>query len=152
MKLELSKEQYENLIKMLSITSWILDVLEDADAEDGDYDQEIEQMRDLEQYILSKHEDFQANESVVFEPELGSYIVTQEVEDFVVPILEVYEDYFFWEELANRMVSRDLVDKYGEKKVSHMDPLDRMELEEEFYNKYHEEFFQNGLKRLHIQS
>lgn len=150
MQLELTKEQYENLVKMLSISNWVLEVLEAVDEEDGDYEKEIEEMQELEQYILSKHADFDSHGKILFEPQMENYITTQEVEDEIVPIMEIYEDYAFWEELTHRMARRDLIEEHGEKKIHEMDPLHRMELEEEFLIKYGEEFSQNGLVRLHI--
>lgn len=151
MQLELSTKQYENLVKMLSLSNWVLDVLSNVDEDDGDYDKELAEMEELEQYILSKHADFQSHGKVLFEPQMESYITTQEVEDEVLPIMEIYEDYSFWEELTHRMARRDLIDEYGEPKVNEMDPLNRMELEEEFLIKYSEEFLHNGLMRLKIQ-
>ncbi|MCB1178646.1 MAG: hypothetical protein KDK36_13760 [Leptospiraceae bacterium] len=146
MEIEFSKEQYNSLIKAVSIANWI-----SSSIDDEEFANSINELQNLEQYIFSQNEKFEANDKIYMEPELKEYYPTNELEEDIAPMLDNYDDFVFWEELTHRLARRDFVDEYGEEKVSNMDPLNRMELEEEFLVKYSEEFSTNGIGRLTIQ-
>lgn len=144
MKLELTKEQYLSLLKALSIASWVsMSITEIEDDLELDFEP-------LEQYVMSKHKDFSVEEEVFFDKDTNSYYPTQDFEDSILPIIDIFEDTTFWEELTHRLARRDMQDKYGEASVDAMDPLERLNLEEEYLIKYSEEFSQFGVHRLRV--
>ena len=144
MNLDLTKEQYLSLLKALSIASWVsTSITEIEDELELDFEP-------LEQYVMSKHKDFNVEEEVFFDKDTNSYYPTQDFEDSVIPIIDIFEDTTFWEELTHRLSRRDMQDKYGEKAIDSMDPLERMNLEEEYLIKYSEEFGQFGVHRLRV--
>lgn len=150
MNIEFTKEQYENLVKMITIATTVLDVVNEEIYEDEApiFDDEIQAMRELEQYILSKHKDFDFHK--VFVDAGNIYTVTYEIEEEVLLLIELYEEYSFWEELTYRLARRDVIEEYGENEVNNMDPLQLSELEESYLSKYREEFSQYGIDRLRI--
>ena len=101
MNLELTKEQYLSLLKALSIASWVnTSITEIEDDLELDFEP-------LEQYVMSKHKDFGVEEEVFFDKDTNSYYPTQDFEDSVIPIIDIFEDTTFWEELTHRLSRRD---------------------------------------------
>ncbi|MCB1141663.1 MAG: hypothetical protein H7A24_13185 [Leptospiraceae bacterium] len=146
MELKLTEAQYKTLLKSITISSWITSILTENDEID------VSDIDELEQYILSQSEEFNSKESVFFDEEMNTYFATQEIEESVVPIIDTYEEYCFWDEITHRLARRDLIQEEGEEAVINMDPLNRMELEEEYLVKYSEEFSQYGIHRLTISN
>ena len=91
MQLELTKDQYISLLKAISIATWVSATVQEIDEEI------TEEFDPLEQYILSKHEEFGVKEEVFFDTETSTYFPTQEFEDEIVPIIDVFEDTSFWD-------------------------------------------------------
>lgn len=149
MEIKLTKEQYYNLVKLITIAGWVLETVATEIDEDGIFEDEIEPMLDTEQYILSKHEDFKLKK--VFKDSDNYYSVTYELEEEVLPLLELFAENSFWDELAHRLARRDVIEEYGESAVNSMDPLQLHEFEDEHIRKYQDEFSQNGIDRLKIK-
>jgi hypothetical protein len=146
MKLDLTKDQYLSLLKALSVASWVSSAVIDSE-EDVEVDFEP-----LEQYVMSKHSEFGVSdgEEVFFDKDTNLYFPTQDFEDEIMPVIDLFEDTSFWEELTHRLARRDLLEKHGEKVIEEMDPLARLGLEEEHLIKYSEEFSQFGVHRLRV--
>jgi hypothetical protein len=66
--------------------------------------------------------------------------------------IEKFENKSFGEDLIDRLAQRDLIRELGEEKILSLDPLDRMEKEDPFREKYEEEFEIHGIDRLEIVS
>lgn len=146
MNITVTKEQYQTLLKTLKIAEWVLSSAE-QDAEEETFREEFEK---FDQYILSQYKEFDAKDSVFFDSELNMHFVTQEVESSIIPFVEHYEEYIFWDELNFRLARRDLILDKGEDEVYTMDPLERMNFEEEYLVKYSQEFETHGVSRLRI--
>jgi hypothetical protein len=146
MKIEMNKEQYLSLLKALAVASWVSSAVVESEED------VIVDFEPLEQYIMSKHKEFgiEDGEEVFFDKDNNLYFPTQDFEDEIMPIIDVFEDTSFWEELTHRLARRDLLEKHGEKTTEEMDPLARMGMEEEFLVKYSEEFSQFGVHRLRV--
>ena len=151
MQIELSQEQYKTLVKSLALAGWVTSVVNDEKFEDEVIAEKVQEFQELEQYILSKYEEFGAKDLVFQEPETKEFLTYQQVEESIFPILETYEEFIFWDELTFRLSRRDLLLNHGEDAVQVMDPLHRMELEEEYLVRYNDEFNRNDLSRLFIQ-
>lgn len=144
MNLELTKKQYISLVKALTIAGWM------AASVDEEFEELTKELSELEQYVLSKAESFGANAEIYLEPEINAYYPTQKIEGEIADFLESYDDSVFWDELTHRMARRDLIEEYGLEKIQSMDPLNRVELEEEFLLIYSNEFTANGIENLDI--
>jgi hypothetical protein len=145
LELKLTNEQYLTLLKTVTLSTWVTSII----AENEELD--VSEFEELEQHIYSQFKNFEAASSIFYDSETESYFATQEIEDSIQPILEIYEEYSFWDELTHRLARRDFIQIEGEESILNMDPLDRMEREEEYLIKYSEEFSLNGLNRLNIQ-
>lgn len=148
MKIDLSKEEYQTLVELLEIASWVLH------AHKTEQRPETQKYREFEQKIYSYAEELDLSNLIVYHEELKQYFSTREFEEDspVMGFVEEFENASFWDELVNRMAIRDLVRAVGEKKAQ------RMTMEERFLkmvpleDKYWTEFVANGLDNLTVQS
>lgn len=147
MELNLTKEQYISLVKALTIASWVA-----SSVDEEEFNSLCSELEDIEQTVLSVSDKFGASSHIYFDPESKTHFPTQLIEGEIAAFLECYDDFVFWDELNHRLARRDFVEEYGLDKVEKMDPLNRMELEEEFIEKYSEEFTTHGVERLQINS
>jgi hypothetical protein len=145
MNMDVSKEQYERLIKLVYLGNWMINaVREDAD-QIGEYN-ELEQHiysfakgMGLEKYVAfdEKTKRFSANWSEATAPDMERYI-------------EEYNDENFWHELIHRLAERDLAAQYGEETLLAMPLEQRLEKQEVVAEKYAHEFEEHGITRLAV--
>jgi hypothetical protein len=139
MKIELTKEQYRKLIELLFLGNWIANATRTGvkgDEMRTDY-------QDIEKYILSFAGDFRAGDAVLKEE--GEYFTTMQFEESLIPLIEGYDEYTFWEELADRLANRDLLKEIGPVRILKDEHMERKDTIEE---RYQEEFEKNGLRNL----
>jgi hypothetical protein len=90
---------------------------------------------------------------VEYDPELNKYFPSREYEETssVMDAIVDYDNECFWEELTERLATRDLILQEGRDKVTAMDFEERLIKTEAFREKYSREFEQQGLSRLIIK-
>jgi hypothetical protein len=141
MKIELTKEQYRKLIELLFLSHWLINSHRTGakgDEMKTDYDE-------LEQHVFSYAKDFQLGQLVMEEE--GEYFTTMKLEENLMPLIEEYDEYTFWEQLPAQLAERDIRKEIGLVKKLKDEHIERMyEIEET----YQEEFHKNGLKNLVI--
>ncbi len=144
MKINLTKKQYETLIKLIYLGEWVGNAHRTDDR--------VREFEELEQYILSFYKDFGMQRYITYDERLKMFFPTAEFEDEtkVDEYIEEYNDNTFWEELIYRLANRDLIERYGEDAVENMDWEERMRKEEIFIEEYEEEFGRHGVKNLVI--
>jgi len=146
MEIRLTKEQYENLIKLVYLGNWMINAIRLKDERIKKYD-------DIEQYIFSFAKAFSLEKYIEFDKEFNRFFPTREFEENtdIEQYREDYDDEVFWQELSNRLGSRDFYKKYGEEAIRKMDQKERFLKEQEFIIKYEEELEKNGLDNLEIK-
>lgn len=144
MEIKLTKEQYEDLVKVVYLGSWMINSFRTDD--------EIKKFEDLEQHILSYSKDFDLQKSIVYDDKLARFFPTREFEEGeVYQYIDEYDDYNFWDELIYRLARRDFVKKYGESKIKKMSIEERFEKEDPFIEMYESEVENYGIERLEIK-
>ena len=145
MKIELSDKQYEALLKIVYLGSWMAS----STKEEPEMDYE-----EIEQYILSFAKDFKMEKYVGYDKKLKSYYPSEEFEDAtdVVDQIEAYNEYTVWEALVLALSRRDLIKKYGAKKAEQMSDEELLEKEYPLIQKYEEEFREHGFDNLYVKS
>lgn len=148
MNIELTPEQYRTLLKTIFIANWIL-----PDEIDEEHSDSIEKFQNLFQTVLVKAGDFGAKDLVEYDEESKEHILGHEMDhdSDLMHVLEEFNDRNFWEELLYRLVSRDMIEKFGEKTLEEMEPEERMEKEQDFFDRYGDEFETNGLDNLRLK-
>ncbi|WP_373228583.1 hypothetical protein [Cohnella sp.] len=143
MKIELTDKQYRDLIELLFLGDWIAN----ASRTGADGDERIEKYEKVQDYILSQAKHFHAEDIV--KKEGNEFYTTMNFEEPLMPIVEEYDDYTFWEQISNKLAKRDLLREIGPVRQLKEEHRDRMyEIEEQ----YEIEFEENGLKNLVIMN
>lgn len=143
MKLELTDKQYRDLIELLYLGNWIAN----ASRTGAEGDERIEKYEKIQDYILSQAKHFRA-EDIVNE-EGNEFYTTRNFEEPLMPIVEEYDEYTFWEQISSNLAKRDLLREIGPVRQLKDEHRERMyEIEEQ----YEVEFEKNGLKNLVIMS
>jgi hypothetical protein len=145
MDISFTKEQYENLVKLIYLGEWMINGIRTDDR--------IKKFEDLEQYIYSFYKDFGLEKYVEYDEKSKKFFPTNELEmeSDVEGYRLDYEDEVFWDELIDRLARRDFIRQYGEKVIKKMEWKERMEKEDPFIERYDDEFQKHGIERLEIK-
>jgi len=146
MKIDLTKEEYRNLLDMMSIAGFVLG---------SDLDQPkavLDAYSDLLQKIYSYASGVEGEHLVEFYPEQGMAAPSLEFEQTspYLAIVDDYNDYIFWEELVSRLAEQDMIRDLGEAAVIDMPFNERIDREQEYATPYWDEFEKNGLSRVRL--
>jgi hypothetical protein len=136
--LELSAEQYKELIKLVYIGDWVIDEPENI------------VLNDLVQVVFSKAKDAGLESLIEFDKEMNLYMPSQAFDDEVVDIVDDYEEECFWDHLIYRMADKDLVAKMGDE-ADKLTNEERIDLIDPISEKYVKEFEENGIDNLIIK-
>jgi len=144
MKIELTRKQYEALIKLIYLGEWVINAYRTDDR--------LREFEEVEQHILSFYEEFGMERNICFDKELKRFFMTREfeAESHVHDYIDEYNENTFWDELIFRLARRDLIERYGEEAIKNMDLEEMMQKEGVFIDEYEEEFERNGIKNLVI--
>lgn len=146
MELELTKEQYKHLLRLIYLGNSIaLSIKIDQQATLA-YTQ-------LEQYIYSKAANFGLADYVYFDKELKQFFPSEQIEwnQQIRQYKQEYDELVFWEELAVRLGRRDFLRVFGKERVEKMEAQERYKQEFSFVAKYRREFERYGIERLEIR-
>jgi hypothetical protein len=139
MKIELTKQQYRSLIELLFLGDWLVNATRTGEEDD----KRISKYEEVQQLIYSYGKDFEADDFLI--EKYGQLFTTMEFEEPLMPLVDEYDDYTFWEQLSLRLAERDLQRENGPvRKLKEEQMLRKYELEE----MYQEEFEENGLRNL----
>jgi hypothetical protein len=145
MKIEFTQKQYEALLKIVYLGSWMASSTKEEPAKEYE---------NIEQYVLSFAKDFKMEKFVGFDKKLKSYYPSEEFENAtdVIEQIDDYDEYKVWETLVLYLSHRDIVKKYGEKKVEQMSEEELLEKEYPLIQKYEEEFREHGFDNLFVKT
>jgi hypothetical protein len=136
--LELSSEQYKELIKLVYIGDWVIDEPENI------------VMNDLVQQIFSKAKESGHAGMIDFDKKMNLYMPSETFDDEVADIVDDYEEECFWDHLIYRMSEKDLEAKMGEK-MKKLTNEEIINLIDPISEKYLKEFEENGIDNLVVK-
>jgi len=150
MKIELTKEQYKNLLEVSHVANSVLGLLGDV-LPGKEYKKKANEIDNLEDYFISFARDFGCDNLV--EDFKGKTLMKDEIYEKLSETIDKYDDYIFWNELEVRMGKRDFEraktsddEKYiKESKGWYPRRIDTV------YAKYAQEFENYGIDRLEIK-
>ncbi|MCP2521130.1 hypothetical protein NLD30_11895 [SCandidatus Aminicenantes bacterium Aminicenantia_JdfR_composite] len=145
-EIKLTDEQYENLIKLIYLGTWMIGGIRARD-------NLIEKYEDLAQCIYSNAKEDIREKYFEFDEETKRYIPKKEFEEDpeLDEIIDDYNEEVFWNELIFRLAGRDLLRIYGEDAIRNMSIEERAEKEYPLLQMYEEEVIKNGIKNLEIR-
>ena len=144
MQIELTKEQFKEMLLAAMLYSWVYGGLADRKGEN------FEKFEKLAEYLLKVAKDNNLNDLV--ERFHDNLVPSDELSEIEEEIIEEYDDDTFWHELTTRLGKRDFwrtVTPEEKEKIEKDDWLP--ERINEFYEKYEKEFEENGLERLGVK-
>ncbi|MFH1457154.1 MAG: hypothetical protein ABIF17_03535 [Patescibacteria group bacterium] len=149
MKIEISKEQYRKLIKLVYLGNWMINAIRGG----SENEERVKEYDDIEKYIFSFAKDFGLDNFVEYDEEHKEYFATRELEEKtdIAQYIQDYDENAFWDELFYRMSDRDFERKYLQKEISSMSMHKRFEKEEPFREKWDKELMEHGIDRLEIK-
>lgn len=145
MKLELTKEQYKDLLIAVVIGTYIRSAVDDSNGKD------FRKVEEIEDYVLSVAKDFDSGDLIQnFE---GHLMISDDlIEEYHEKYIEEYEQDFFWHELTTRLGQRDFAQNATEEEKRQVEANDGWlgGVIDKYYEKYEEEFEKRGIERLKI--
>ena len=140
MKINFTKKQYEQLLDIVYLGDWIANSIRVGDEQLKEYNQ-------IFQYVGSFAKEFNQEDKVEYSRKYDEYHPTNEYAEKLYPIVEDYDDFVFWQELADRLAARD-IKRSGETFDTHDDYMKRyFQLQTE----YEEELAENGMENLEVR-
>src|SRR3989344_3700773 len=151
MKINITKEQYKDLITMSAIANSIVGILGDMTI-DTDYKKQSNKMEKLEGYLLQFADDFGCSELAqkygeenIFDDEM--------YEKTILPILDDYNEHELFDGLANKLAWRDFRNTHSEAEMKEMENKNSGYFGVELYDyekRYWDEFEKHEFDRLEI--
>ena len=106
MRIELSSEQYADLLRLVSIGAWVEETVRTARSEP------TEHVSDLEQHLFRAAEGTDA--AVHVQKDEEELVPHESIEDDVDTLLDEYEENIFAQTLAHRLAERDFLENASE--------------------------------------
>lgn len=143
MKIDLTKEQYEQLLKVVYLGNWMA-TLPQEECDTG--------IEGIGQFIFSLSVDFGFQNYIGYDDDTKEYFPTEEFEQKtdVIDLIRDYNTYTIYQELVLTLARRDLINQYGEEAMEKMSESEMVEKEYPILMKYQDELQENGLANLVI--
>ncbi len=152
MQIEISKEQYKDLIMMSAVANSVFGMLGDSENA-GNYKKQSLRMDGIEAHLLGSAEDFGCGD--LMQDDEGAVILNDEFyENVVMPILEEYEEMQAFDLLTNKLAWRDFKKEHTKHEINKMAEQNGGYFGVEVYEyekRYWDEFEKNGFERLEIK-
>jgi len=147
MKIDITKEEYMDLLDLLHIANWILV------SHKTTVDPHVEKLEMIIQKFYAMAREIGRGDLVEYDPGKGKYRPTKTLEDTSrsLEFIDEFVDHSFWDELIVRFAERDAARQAGGyEKLDLLDHEDRHALLEPLEERYAEEFNERGIERLEI--
>jgi hypothetical protein len=142
-KINLTKKQCESLIKLVFIGEWVCNATTTERNPD---------MEDCLQAVYRQIYD-QGNKDIFdFDKAKGSVFLNEEKETECLETIDDHNDVVFWDILNEYLSERDLRQNYTETEIEKLDKDVFLDLYYKIQDKYSEEFENNGVDNLHLNS
>lgn len=145
MKLHLTKKEYRALLDYIAIGDWVLHshVVHEEDCS-------VEH-RAVMKKLFSFSKEMQCEDLIEYSQATDDYYETFAYEEALQEaFIQPYNNETFWEELADRLATRDAMREVGEDKLKTMEPLERVKILSDKTESYENEFEEHGLEYLTI--
>ncbi len=147
MKIEITKEEYVDLLDLFHIASWVL-VSHKITVEPH-----VEKFEMIIQKFYALAREMGRGDLIEYDPGMGKYRPTKAFEDTSrsLEFIDEFVDHSFWDELIVRFAERDAARQAGGyEKLDQLSHEDRHALVNPFEERYVEEFNERGIDRLEI--
>lgn len=141
--IELTKEQFEALLKSAYIGNWMINAHRITP---------IKKYEDILFHIFSYASKFGLDHFVDSENSTIYPSGTFEEDPEILEFIDDYDNNTLWDELCERLALRDALKMHGEEKLKNMEGFDRLKLLCDLEDNYHQHFHEHHLDlvNLHI--
>ena len=143
MKIELTNEQLESLVKLVYLGNMMANTWRTKDV--------IREFDDVESLVLAAAEKNGLEDYVDFDREEKKRVPSAGLEEEMAEAIDSYDDNTFWDQLIFRMADRDYSRKYGEDALDELTTEEGTRREKPLLDKYEKEFNEHGLDRVEIR-
>jgi len=146
MKINLTKEQYWNLMRAVYMADWMANAICESDMKQDD---KIKEIRD---YVFSFAKEMGFEDYAEYDEELGKYYATFDMDDDPATrqLIERYDEHSAWDEISSWLGERDFHRKYSREEIEKMTDEERFTKQMECEAVWGEEFEKNGIDRLKV--
>jgi hypothetical protein len=141
-KIELTREEYRNLLKLVYLGHWVAN---------SHRDEPIAELDETENLIYSYAKNFDSTDIIDIDSKLERYYPSFDFETEMDPYIQEYDEYTFWDELAWRLTDRDFDNKYDPAQALVMTTEEILRKKDAMVEKYLEEFDHNGLENIELR-
>ena len=141
MKINFTKEEYRILLDMITLSDWMMHC--------HDLDNKNNKYKTLTKKIFSYFKEMDSEDRIEYDSKLKDYYPLRAYdEELHEKFIDSYDDESFWDELIDRLASRDVVKKIGFNALEKMEGIDRVMTLENSREIYENEFEESGLDNL----
>lgn len=131
-KLELSKEQYETLVEMVFLGTWMVNSTR------VELDEGFEEVREL---VLSKYKEASLEDRITYQEQIDVHDLDVDYESKLLDTyVEEYDEFSFWDKLVEKLAEKEMSERYGplDGELTEEQMEKRMEIEEHIGRKLEE--------------
>jgi hypothetical protein len=142
--IRLNARQYEDLLKLVYLGNFLVNNYRS--------DRPVSRFDDLESYLFSLAKDYGLAQALDMDAETGVVYPSREFSqaEELNSYIDDFIDNSFWDELVQRLTSRDLHRKHGQEAVESMSWEELREAEDPIHQRYASEVEKHGLENLEI--
>lgn len=142
MTIELTDEEFAALLEMAYLGEWMTNAhLATEDDRNTEYEALLSK-------LFGQAREIGLDEIVAEDGDRFVPSATFEEGEAVRSVIEDYDDDTFWQEIVDRLATRDVLQRFGERRLEAMSPDERLTLLDEAAERYAKEMEEYGLDRL----
>lgn len=150
MKINFTKKQYEHLILLSQLAGSILGIL--GDGADKKYKKDSDENEDFEDYILGFANEFGMGGIVDKSEYDGKKHLDDELYEKYFKIIEEYNEFIMWDELAHKLARRDFYRTATKEELKECEETGMLNARYGgLVDNYWDEFEKNGLENIGIK-
>jgi len=135
-KIEFDTSMFRQLIQLVYLGRWMAS----SHQEDPD-----KSMKEIEQHVYSHAKKFNIDDLIDYDTVHNKYLPSEQFEEEMTPVIQEYDDFTFWDELAWQMAERDFAKKFDHAQILCMTSDEIFREKNILADKYYDEFSTNGL-------
>lgn len=142
MTIDFTDEEFAALLEMAYLGEWMTNAhLSSEDDRNVEYEAVLSK-------LLGQAREIGLDELVEVEGDRFVPSTAFEESEAVRSVIEDYDDDTFWQEIVDRLATRDVLQRFGERRLEGMTPDERLAILDEAAERYAKEMEEYGLDRL----
>lgn len=141
MKIEMTTDQFRQLLKLVYLGKWMVT---------SHHDIPDESLSEIEQVLLLQAKKYGLDDMIEFDAAENKYHPSDSIEEEMETLIQEYDDFTFWDELAWQMAERDFSKKFDQAQILCMTTDEIFREKNTLADKYFEEFSENGVENFGV--